>query len=187
MPMTMICPKCQSAQIVKNGTSRHGHQRYRCKSCSHTFGELDRRKVADDLKENALRHYAEGVGLRATERLVGVSHNSVINWVRQEIAGKALAKIDASELSFVQADELWSYIGEKKALFGSGGLLIPLPKEFSAGSWAIATPQQPEHWVRRFLTALQSLTPPTNMPPTAPFSPARNTSGAKRTRTSLKA
>ena len=137
------CKTCSSDQVVKNGHSRHGHQRYRCKHCGVTFGELDHRCVDEERKQSALQHYAEGVGLRATERLVGVSHTAVMNWVKQETAGKALARIDASEVSFVEADELWSYVGEKKELFGSGGLLIVLPKEYSAGRWAIAIPRQP--------------------------------------------
>ena len=101
--MTLQCNACSSTQLVKNGRSRHGHQRYRCKSCGTTFGDLDRRLVSDGRKESALQHYAEGVGLRATERLVGVSHNSVMNWVKQEVAGKALAKVDATEISYVGA------------------------------------------------------------------------------------
>jgi transposase-like protein len=181
------CPSCQATHIVKNGVSRHGHQRYRCMACRLTFGDEDHRRVSEDLKESALRHYAEGIGLRCTERLIGVSHNSVMNWVKQEVAGKALAKIDASELIQVQADELWSYIGQKKDLFGSGGLLIPLPKEFSAGSWAIVTPQQPEHWVRKFLMALQSTTPATTTLPIAPSSRKSSTPAARRIRSSLKA
>ncbi len=178
--MNLSCANCQSNQLVKNGRSRHGHQRYRCKSCGTTFGDVDRRLVSGEIKESALRHYAEGVGLRATERLVGVSHNSVINWVKQEVAGKALARIDPSEISYVEADELWSYVGEKKEQFGCGGLLIVLPKEFSAGSWVIATPRQPAHWVRRFLAAIQSLTPPTSTPATTPSSTKTSTSKAKR-------
>ena len=178
--METLCNVCQSSKIVKNGRSRHGNQRYRCKSCGATFGDLDRRLVSDELKDSALRHYAEGVGLRATERLVGVSHNSVMNWVQQEVAGKALAKIDASDISYVEADELWSFIGEKKDQFGSGGLLIALPKEFSGGSWAIAIPRQPAHWVRKFLAALQSLTPPMSTSVTTPSSATIITSKAKR-------
>jgi transposase-like protein len=181
--MQILCNSCQSAEVVKNGRSRHGHQRYRCKSCAATFGELDRRRVPEPLKESALKHYAEGVGLRATERLVGVSHNSVMNWVRQDIAGKALAKVDASELSYVEADELWSYVREKKEPFGCGGLLIALPKEFSAGRWVIAIPRQPRRWVRRFLAALQSLTPVTTTRATASSSAKTATSRAKRTPT----
>jgi transposase-like protein len=181
--MQIQCTACSSDQWVKNGRSRHGHQRYRCKACGATFGELDRRLVPEALKQSALAHYAEGVGLRATERLVGVSHNSVMNWVKQEVAGKALAKVDASEICYVEADELWSYVGEKKSQFGSGGLLIALPREFSAGRWAIAIPQRPARWVRRFLTALQSLTPQTSSPATTPSSIKAGTLKAKRTPT----
>ncbi len=183
--MPTQCPSCSSTRLVKNGRSRHGHQRYRCRSCGSTFGDADRRQVTPQLKESALRHYAEGVGLRATERLVGVSHNSVMNWVRQEVAGKALAKVDASEIGFVEADELWSYVAQKKEQFGCGGLLIALPIEFSGGSWAIAIPRQPERWVRRFLAALQSLTPQTSTLATTPSSAKTSTSKAKRTRTPL--
>lgn len=185
--MTNQCTACSSTQLVKNGRSRHGYQRYRCKSCGTTFGDLDRRLVPDELKESALQHYAEGVGLRATERLVGVSHNSVMNWVKQEVAGKALAKVDASEIRYIEADELWTYVGEKKVQFGSGGLLIALPKEYSAGSWAIVTPLQPKRWVRRFLAALQSLTPPMNTSATTTSLIQSSTSKAKRTRTPSKA
>lgn len=174
--MTIHCKTCSSEQLVKNGRSRHGHQRYRCKRCGATCGDVDHRLVPEALRQSALAHYAEGVGLRATERLVGVSHNSVMNWVRSEVAGQALAQIDASEISVVEADELWSYVGEKKAPSGSGGLLIALPKEFSAGRWVIATPRQPERWVRRFLAAIQSLTPLTATAPTAPSSSKTSTS-----------
>lgn len=85
-----------------------------------------------------------------------------MNWVKAEVAGKALAKIDPSSIEYVEADELWSYVAEKKALFGSGGLLIALPEKYSAGLWAVATPLQPKSWVRRFLAALSSLSAPTS-------------------------
>ena len=185
--MTPICTACGSDQSVKNGTSRHGHQRYRCKGCGATFGELDRRRVDDSLKEQALRQYAEGVGQRATERLLGVSHNSVMNWVKQEVAGKALAKIDASAITYVEADELWSYVSEKKEIFGSGGLLIGLPRQYSDGRWAIVTPEQPERFARKFLAALTSPTAPTTGSATTPSSQPSSTSGARPRRTSSRA
>ena len=73
----MNCPHCHTANSVKNGTSRHGHQRWRCPACQKTFGEKDRRLVPPETKAAALAHYFEGVGQRATERLLGVSHNSI--------------------------------------------------------------------------------------------------------------
>lgn len=185
--MDIQCKTCCSDQVVKNGHSRHGYQRYRCKHCGVTFGEMDHRCVPEELRQSALQHYAEGVGLRATERLVGVSHTAVLNWVKREVAGKALARIEASKVSFVEADELWSYVGEKKELFGCGGLLIALPKEYSAGRWAIVIPRRPRRWVCKFLAALQSPTPATSSPATAPSLTRSATSKARRTPTPSRA
>lgn len=123
----MNCPHCFNVRTVKNGISRHGHQRWLCRDCRKTFGETNHRLVPPELKASALRHYMEGVGLRATERLVGVSHNSIMNWVKQEVVGKVLAPAPAAEVTWVEADELWTYVSKKKLLAGSGGLLIVLP------------------------------------------------------------
>ena len=84
-------------------------------------------------RASALAHYLEGVGLRATERLVGVSHNAVMNWVLEEVAGKALAKVKPEAVEWVEADELWTYVGQKKRPAGCGGLLIVLPRRSAAG------------------------------------------------------
>jgi len=183
----LTCPRCQGSHIRKNGRSRHGHQRYVCVSCKATFGQEDHRRVDPALREDALRHYAEGVGLRATERLVGPSHNSIMRWVRQEVAGKALAKLDEAQVQYVEADELWSYAGQKKIPSGCGGLLIVLPTAYSAGRWAIVTPEQPKRWVRKFLAAITSATTPTIGKVTAPSFQHGSTPEAKRTPTTSKA
>lgn len=185
--MNSACPTCQTSRVLKNGHSRHGHQRYRCTACKRTFGQIDHRRVDESLKQSALRHYAEGVGLRATERLVGPSHNSIMRWVRQEVAGKALAKMDAAQVQYVEADELWSYVGSKKQQFGSGGLLIALPAAYSDGSWAIVTPERPERWARKFLAALISSTEQTTSGATTPSSPKSSSSRARRKPTSSRA
>jgi transposase-like protein len=187
LDMSISCPSCQGQHIRKNGKSRHGHQRFVCVSCRATFGQTDHRRINEERKQNALRHYAEGVGLRATERLVEVSHNSVMNWVRQEVAGQSLAKVDAGQVQIIEADELWSYMGQKKTGFGSGGLLIALPAKCSLGRWVIVTPEQPEHWVRRFLKASTSDTAQIIGSATTTSSPKTGTPRAKRTRTSSKA
>lgn len=185
--MNPPCTSCSASNVVKNGRSRHGHQRYRCNVCKTTFGDVDHRLVDEDLKQSALRHYAEGVGLRATERLVGPSHNSIMRWVRQEVAGKALAKLDTAQIQTIEADELWSYVGSKKQQFGSGGLLIALPAEYSDGFWAIVTPEQPKRWARKFLAALISNTQAITTAATTPSSPKSSTSKAKHKPTSSKA
>jgi hypothetical protein len=37
-----------------------------------------------------------------------------MRWVRQEVAGKALARLDEAQVQYVEADELWSYGDQKK-------------------------------------------------------------------------
>src|ERR1039458_1678799 len=112
----MNCPHCHTAHCVKNGTSRHGHQRWRCPVCHKTFGDKDRRLVAPETKAAALAQYLEGVGQRATERLLGVSHNSITNWVKQAVFGQALKPTPAEKVEWVEADELWTYIAKKKMI-----------------------------------------------------------------------
>jgi len=148
----MKCCHCTSASVVKNGRSRHGHQRWLCRDCHRTCGEQDHRRLAPDKRTAALDHYLEGVGLRATERLVGVSHNSVMNWVCEEVAGKVLAQVPASAVEWVEADELWTYVKKKTKRVGYGGLLIVVPSKSAGGRWGIVAPRRPSVWMRNFLT-----------------------------------
>ena len=162
----MKCQHCGSEMVVKNGCSRHGRQRWLCRECRKTSGERDHRRVEPAKRASALAHYLEGVGLRATERLVGVSHNAVMNWVLEEVAGKALAKVKPEAVEWVEADELWTYVGQKKRPAGGGGLLIVLPRRSAAGRWGIVEPKRPAAWMRRFLTPPTSPSAPTSGTPT---------------------
>ena len=72
-------------------------------------------------RASALAHYLEGVGLRATGRLVGVSHNAVMNWVLEAVEGKVLAAAKADEVEWIEAGELWTYAGQKNGLLAVAG------------------------------------------------------------------
>ena len=183
----MNCPRCEAAQTVKNGTSRHGHQRWRCQKCQKTFGEKDRRLVAPETKAAALAQYLEGVGQRATERLLGVSHNSITNWVKKTVAGQVLKAVPAEKVEWVEADELWTYVAKKKTIAGSGGLLIVLPNASWAGRWGIVEPKQRSGWMRNFLTPATSSSPLISGTPTVKSLVPPTTSKARRTRSRLKA
>ena len=162
----MNCAHCGSEAVVKNGGSRHGRQRWLCRGCGKTCGEKDHRRVAPAKRASALAHYLEGVGLRATERLVGVSHNAVMNWVLEAVEGRVLAAAQPGEVEWVEADELWTYVGQKKRPVGSGGLLIVLPNKSAAGRWGIVAPKRPAAWLRSFLTPPISPIAPTSGIPT---------------------
>lgn len=79
----MNCPKCGSAHVNKNGHCR-GKQNYRCKVCGRQFVESRSVKgYSEDAKQICLKMYRDGAGFRAIERTTGISHNTIINWVKQ--------------------------------------------------------------------------------------------------------
>ena len=93
-------------------------QRYKCKQCAYNFS-IDKLKHGIDQRyvKQCLQLYLEGMGFSAIERVVGVSHVSVINWVKRY--GQALKKVTESgkNISAVELDELCSYVGSKKKLW----------------------------------------------------------------------
>ena len=86
MEKEIKCPKCGSE---KRGF-HNKKQRYLCKECGcyYTGG---RNGYPDHIKRKAIQLYLEGNGFRRIERILKVSHVSVINWVKK--AGAKLEKI----------------------------------------------------------------------------------------------
>jgi transposase-like protein/DNA-binding transcriptional regulator YbjK len=78
----MICPDCQSDRVAKNGRQQ-GKQRYICRGCGRQF--VDRyveRGYPLEIRHKCLDLYQQGISFREIERSTGVSHNTVINWVK---------------------------------------------------------------------------------------------------------
>ena len=114
----MICPECQSTNINKNGLKR-GKQNHICQDCGRQFIEVySNRGYSEEVKRQCLQFYVEGNGFRRIERLTGVCHNTVINWVRD--AGNSLpSEPDYQDIPEVaQIDELQTYVGKKKQNLG---------------------------------------------------------------------
>ena len=79
----MVCVKCGSDRVAKNG-HRHDKQRYICKDCGKQFAEeYSIRGYPPQVKQQCLALHQQGMSFREIERQTGVSHNTVINWVRQ--------------------------------------------------------------------------------------------------------
>jgi AcrR family transcriptional regulator/transposase-like protein len=78
----MICPHCQSDRVAKNGHHKD-KQRYICRACDRQF--IDRyavRGYPPETKQKCLDLHQQGMSFREIERQTGVSHNTVINWVK---------------------------------------------------------------------------------------------------------
>jgi transposase-like protein len=109
------CPKCGKIEKVKCGFIR-GKQRYLCKNCQCRYVN-SKKGYPESVKNEALRYYNEGLGFRRIERFLGMSHVSVINWVKQ--AAEKLKKIVPKEqkVEVLELDELCINF-KKKSGFG---------------------------------------------------------------------
>ena len=77
----MICPKCKREDAVKNGMAK-GKQRYKCRHCGCNYTKSFKQGYSESIKRSAVWHYLNGYAFREIERILLVSHVSVINWVR---------------------------------------------------------------------------------------------------------
>ena len=94
----------------KNG-HRRGKQNYFCRDCGKQYVEFYSTKgYRASIKEQCLTMYVNGNGCRAIERITGVNHNTIINWVKQ--AGLSLPDIpDNKEIpEGAWLDELQSFV-----------------------------------------------------------------------------
>lgn len=77
------CPRCSGKNHVKSGFVDQ-RQRYRCKDCGYFFSVQKAGKRIDAYYvTKALQLYLEGISYREIENILGVSHVSVMNWVKQ--------------------------------------------------------------------------------------------------------
>jgi transposase-like protein len=116
----MHCPKCRCVEAVKNGTMNQ-KQRYKCKACGCNYTQSSRYRIPLEKRLYAIKLYLEGVGFRGIERLTGISHNTVIQWVR-DLAGEIeRLRPELNEaVATVELDEMWHFIQKKRTNAGCG-------------------------------------------------------------------
>ena len=111
----LLCKKCESEQIVKNGIVA-GRQRYQCKNCKYNFREGDNRTNEGIAAKKALclLLYTLGkVSFRMMGRLLDVDHVQVYRWIREfaTLLPEPEVPLDIKHMEF---DEMWHFVGSKK-------------------------------------------------------------------------
>ena len=121
------CPECKSTHVNKNGRKR-GKQNHICIDCGRQFIDSyeAQQGYSEEVKRECLTMYVNGMGFRAilfqrgfaNERVKGVHHTSIINWVKQ--VGELLPNAYVPEtIPLVgELDELETFVGSKKTKFG---------------------------------------------------------------------
>lgn len=94
-------------------------QRYRCGRCNRTFSEdqpLDNMRIDQKKAAQIISLLCEGMGIRATARLVDCHRDTVLN-VLESIGRQCAALLDAKvryvKAAFVQTDEIHTFVGCK--------------------------------------------------------------------------
>lgn len=119
----MGCVHCQSERVVKNGrkTLKTGQviQNYLCNGCGRRFNErsgtpMARLRTPVEQVEMAIKMRGEGLGVRATGRVVGKSPSIITGWEKRlsdhlvEWSPKAP---EGGEVT-IEGDELYTKVGE---------------------------------------------------------------------------
>lgn len=129
------CPKCESYRVIKSGIINE-KQRYNCKNCSYYF-TVDKlgKKIDTYYVTKALQLYIEGLSYREIERLLGVSHVSVMNWVKQYGISRASNSQYHPTYRILTHTELIQYLSDKSHLDGAGAIITEVGDKFMLIRW----------------------------------------------------
>jgi transposase-like protein len=114
------CPSCQSESVVKNGSTRHGKQNYKCRDCGRQFVEnpqwqrvSERTQDTYDLLEKLL---LEKIPLAGIARVLKVSERwlqSYVNHKYENVPQQVEVEPKPKRRLTIQMDELWSFVDDK--------------------------------------------------------------------------
>ncbi|PKP24397.1 MAG: hypothetical protein CVU03_12585 [Bacteroidetes bacterium HGW-Bacteroidetes-2] len=132
---TASCPKCQSMSIVKSGIIGN-RQRYRCKNCKYNFTvNKIGKKIDSYYVTKALQLFLEGLSYREIERILGVSHVTVSNWVKEYKIKRALQSDYHPSYKIYSHEELITYLKNKSNIDGAGMVITELGDKFMLIKW----------------------------------------------------
>ncbi len=129
------CPKCENTQTVRNGIV-NGRQRFRCKECHYNF-TVDKvgKGISTYYVIKALQLYIEGVSYREIERLLGVSHVSVMNWVKKYDIKAPQNDMYHPTYKVLTHSELAEYMSKRENVEGAGMIITELGDKFMLIRW----------------------------------------------------
>lgn len=131
----IACPKCQSQTLIKSGIIKD-RQRFRCKECGYSFTVLKEGKSIDPYYViKALQLFLEGVSFREIERILGISHVSVMNWVKKYNIKAPENNEYRPTYKVLTHIELTNFFREKDVLKGAGCMVTELGDKFMVIKW----------------------------------------------------
>lgn len=129
------CPKCLSDKYVKSGIVKD-RQRFTCKSCGYNFSVFKEGKKVDFYYvTKALQLYLEGISYREIERILGISHVSVMNWVKSYLKARPEVKDYHPTYKILKHSELLDYFQHQENIEGMGMMITELGDKYMLIKW----------------------------------------------------
>ncbi|MEM9326197.1 MAG: helix-turn-helix domain-containing protein [Bacteroidota bacterium] len=111
-------------------------QRFKCKQCNYYFTVNKLGKQVDSYTViKALQLFVEGVSYREIERLLGISHVSVMNWVKRYQVKRPENTHYRPTYKILTHSELMSAMDDKEFLRGAGMILTELGDKYMMIKW----------------------------------------------------
>ena len=113
----MICPRCGSEYIKKNGSTYSKKQKYQCNTCKYQFTKNPKNKIiSDETKKLIDKLLLEKIPLAGIARVMDVSEKWLQLYINDKYE-KVSKKINIIEKPkgklTLQCDELWSFVDNK--------------------------------------------------------------------------
>src|SRR5258707_2142427 len=110
------CPYCQAnTRQVKAGLTQSGSQRYRCQHCKRRHTPQPKQAgYPDEMRQQAVQMYIDGVNYRRIGRLLQVDHVSVMHWVLAQAHQTPATRPLPPQTTVIEMDELFTSIGAKR-------------------------------------------------------------------------
>ena len=86
------CPHCESGDLVKNGHSENGTQRWRCNSCKKSFQLTYQKKAYEaGIKEKIIELTLNSSGVRDISRTLQINKNTVVSVLKKNAKNKSIS------------------------------------------------------------------------------------------------
>jgi transposase len=144
------CKRCQSATTIKNGIVRK-KARYKCKVCGYNFIEGDERIKENLVVKKALAVILYSLGKASfgmLGKIFGVNRSLTYRWIKEE-ADKLPEPVISGEISEMEFDEMWHFVGSKKTKNGSSKQWIVARGELWPGLSAVVMLQRSSASLRK--------------------------------------
>ncbi|MGV6860423.1 MAG: transposase [Putridiphycobacter sp.] len=129
------CPNCSSIDFIKSGIINN-RQRYKCKECNYYFTVNKIGKRIDDYYvTKALQLYLEGLTYREIERILGISHVTVMNWVRKHNVKRLNNNKYHPSYKIFNSQELAHFMSKPENISGSGLIITELGDKYMLIKW----------------------------------------------------